>query len=1258
MNGEETGGVAGLRAWAADAAERAKRLLPAVRGGAVPSGAYDASVAELEELAGLLDHDPGLRSTVRVWLGGALAARSLAGCGGPGDRERAEALLRAARDRATEQGAAAGEEDRRWAAFFLLPLVSPLQVQPGASGGAPDLSAYAAWAARTGPAGMAQAVAELQTLTSEVLELPLPEDFLAQLRQMHRAATAPPGLSLSDLLATMMPAGSPFAEQMRQTMENAFDAAGGSAGNTTASAGPPGAPDRGPGPGPGQDHGPDPTPGPDSASEQGRAPDPEPGSRPDPGASPGHSGASPGTGSPPSTERTDTAGAATEPGPRPPAGPPPPPGPSADSVPPPSSPPPPPGPGLTPDGIRRLTAAMDAVHATTWGLEDVLKSGDPEALDALLRRLRAVQDLPPPGPDPTDALESLRALLLTISPGVGGTYEDSSAGRAHLATLVGHFGSLAGKLPAGVGDPAVWGRAFALYTRVLAAGEAEDVHTLRELVAEAEALEESVPEDEPFRCVVLWALGAAVARLGIVTGDRATVLRALPYIERGHGGVSALPFADELPLPPLPDLDLLRAGLRGDPAPVREHVPPPSGASAEELHTAALDLALRFSLTRDPVLLDALIGRLERVRDRVREGRAPRIAADALWELAQAYRERGVLKDDVTDVAALEAAKEALTALAADVLLQAGAEHGLLAARSGANRGVQAALWAASQGRLHEAVAVLELGRALVLHAASTSSAVPELLDAAGHHALAEQWRAARGAAGDADEGGEADEGDEGGVPGRMPSTLRRQALEALGYRDEDGLLGTPSLGALSDGIADSGADALLYLVPGEGENPGVVLVVAPRLGAAVGVAPLLSGTGSGPLEDYLDATAARDAAAGSGRSAGPPAEQAWDEALAALCDWAHQVLDPVLGGVREGLAEERPAEEREAGERPVADGPRGDGLLRIVLVPCGRLGIVPWHAASRAGAAGREHLCRTTVVSYAASGGEFLRSVRRAPRDPAAAPVLLADPGMDLAHAEVEVMALRDAFYREARMCGGIFELPEEELLRGTPEDVLALLADGTSLLHVASHGSAGTRPTVSALHLAAPEGTGSPPEDGTGPGNGPDPGMLTVTRLLDRPAARGGAERADSTRAGGDDRAPLVVLSACQTDLSTRDHDEALTLTTAFVSGGARDVVGSRWRTDDAVSALLMAVFHHYVTVDGLGPADALRAAQLWMLDPDRKNPGSLRGPLLRQMERPDLDRARFWAAFIHQGHPGRGARCRTQDEEGRRRARKGTG
>lgn len=142
---------------------------------------------------------------------------------------------------------------------------------------------------------------------------------------------------------------------------------------------------------------------------------------------------------------------------------------------------------------------------------------------------------------------------------------------------------------------------------------------------------------------------------------------------------------------------------------------------------------------------------------------------------------------------------------------------------------------------------------------------------------------------------------------------------------------------------------------------------------------------------------------------------------------------------------------------------------------------------------------------------------------------------------------------------------------------------------------------------------------EDGT-------PARLTVSRLLDR-------EEQENTEDG-----PLVVLSACQTDLSKRDHDEALTLTTAFIAAGARDVVGSRWLAEDSGSALLMAVFHHYLAVDGLSPVDALRAAQMWMLDPHRENPGSLRGELLRESEeRQGLERTALWAAFIHQGHPG---------------------
>ncbi|MFF1280747.1 CHAT domain-containing protein [Streptomyces sp. NPDC058299] len=95
---------------------------------------------------------------------------------------------------------------------------------------------------------------------------------------------------------------------------------------------------------------------------------------------------------------------------------------------------------------------------------------------------------------------------------------------------------------------------------------------------------------------------------------------------------------------------------------------------------------------------------------------------------------------------------------------------------------------------------------------------------------------------------------------------------------------------------------------------------------------------------------------------------------------------------------------------------------------------------------------------------------------------------------------------------------------------------------------------------------------------------GELTVARILEHTAAA----------APGPD-GPLAVLSACETDLSTGDHDEALTLSTALVAGGVADVVGSRWAVEDSATALLMAVFPHLLTSQDLAPADALRAAQL---------------------------------------------------------------
>ncbi len=1119
---EESGGVEGLRAWVSDAVERVKRLLPGLQAAGPPSQrACEASVAELDQLAALLDHDEALRGSVSVWLAGALTLRHANGGGTAADRNRAEALLRDARDRTTPLGAVVTEEERRWAALFLVSHVSPIQPQAGSHGAAPDLSGYLDWLTRAGPAGMLTVAAEMRELMDDAAQLPLPAEVLDPLRQVQEVLAAPSLPGLSDLMAGMVPAGSPFGDQLRQMMGQMFAGAGGSGRDRAAGGTPP--------------------PGPPPQPE----PEPAPTAEPEPE----------------------------------------------------------PQPVLTPDDIRNLFRAMDAVNATTEGLDPVLNSGDPQALNDLLGKLRSAQDLPLPGPDQASALESLRALLLSISPAVGGTRQDQSAGRAHLGAVIGHLQAISGSLPRGIGDPAVLGRAMDITSRAMEAREAENVPVLHELVGEAEALGAAVPESDLLRFAVDAALGAAHGSLGVATRDREALLRALPYVERAMSRAkeSGLPFADELAASRTGDFDLIRAALAGEPATsVADHVPPPPDASMDDLYTSAVSLRVRFGLDRDPAVLDVLIGELERLRDGVREGRAPRIAADALWHLAEAYHLRDRLGKDPSDPAGsgpLEAAEEALTALAGDVLLQAGAEHGLLAARTGARRGVRTARMAASYGRLHEAVAALELGRALVLQAASTSSAVPELLEAAGRQDLAEAWRTAGGAARGAD--GSPGDGrgpdDAGEVPGLLPSTLRRQALDALGYRRDGGLLNTPTLSELSDGLDAAGADVLLYLLAGDDEGPGLMIAVGPRLGAGASALPQLADDEDGPLARYVEAAAARDRDQHDAALA-----RAWEEALEELCDWAFQALGPVLGGIEERLAETGDGREEEDEDRP----------LRVVLVPCGRLGIVPWHAARLPAGAAHERLCQVAVISYAASGGQFLRTAERAPRDPVAAPVLVADPTMSLGFSDTEVTALRDAFYPHALLCG---ELYGEKLPPGTPDAVLGFLADGTSLLHVVSHGSAGTRPTVSALELAADEEC--------------TPAPLTVTQLLDREWQQDASD------------GPLVVLSACQTDLSTRDHDEALTLTTAFVAAGARDVVGSRWLAQDSATALLMAVFHHHLAVDGLSPVDALRAAQLWMLDPHRENPGTLHGDLLREMGQPGLERTALWAAFIHQGHPGPG-------------------
>ncbi|GAA2429853.1 hypothetical protein GCM10010433_32720 [Streptomyces pulveraceus] len=891
--------------------------------------------------------------------------------------------------------------------------------------------------------------------------------------------------------------------------------------------------------------------------------------------------------------------------------PPPPPGAAGHGAPPRDTPPRAPTAG---GSARRAPGAVgvDAeVSTALLATAAAIGTGDPTLLDTAVRQTAEAMDRLAPEHPMALTLKVMRSALLHSASVIGGSHQDDDF--AHRVTEEIKAG-LANAAPAS-GPDADALTAMRVLSAISRIGRGERTENLGELDAvldELLSLHATVPRDRASWILVPLALSLAHQARGSLLGDESEMLRGLAHLEECTQ--SAPPPWNEMLGELGRQAKLLRGHYENDPALVEEslHVadraaPVLSVRRQIEEQRTALSLMERYQHTDDPADLNRAIAGLERTRERARQGRETAFAADALWHLVTAYWLRWFRTQNPEELhAATNAGLDALHAVSADVLLQVGSEHGLQAARSAANHALMTTRTAIGCGRPEAAVTALELGRALVLHAASAATGVPELLAARGHRELADAWR--RETAAPHTEGGRI-----------LPGSLRRQALEALGYRQHDSrttLFATPSTAALRAGVAAGDADVLVYLLPGQGEAHGLAIALWPDGGPETFDLPSLLATPNGPLAEYLNTAAARS------RLGGEVHEQRWERALGRLCDWAsYAVVEPLT---------------EQLGHRIAARA--GRGPLRLVLVPCGNLGVVPWHAARRRDRGEYRYACQDLVVTHAASGGQFLAAVGRDPLPVDAAPVLVADPRMDLTHAEREISALHRAYYPGARLYGEFYEAPAPPDAPGTPDEVLAALG-GASLLHVASHGSAGPRPTVSALGLAFPGGSEAWPAERGGPGALPDLGMLTVTRLLDVPGDRAEGPAATAGTAAAPRRAgPLIVLSACETDLSTRDHDEALTLTTAFVARGARNVVGSRWRTYDGASALMMAVFHHFVAVEGQDPASALRSAQLWMLDPRRRVPDSVGGALARDAQLPGLDRPSVWAAFVHQGHPGR--------------------
>jgi hypothetical protein len=519
---------------------------------------------------------------------------------------------------------------------------------------------------------------------------------------------------------------------------------------------------------------------------------------------------------------------------------------------------------------------------------------------------------------------------------------------------------------------------------------------------------------------------------------------------------------------------------------------------------------------------------------------------------------------------AVEAGLDGLRARMQDVLVQHDPAHALSTALRAEGEAVTVARWCVDAGDVPSAVRALELGRAMVLHSATVEAGAAELLRAAGHTGLAERWAAQPGEPVPAV-----------GLPDFLPptgipDTLRREVLIAIeGTETERHLLSPPTVADISATLDRVGATALVYLVPRD-EGAGYAVIVPDSGPARELPLPHLAVTRNGPID--LFERAQRDLQRlDPATPEGEHARQRWDDVVGKVSTWAWNVaIGPVFDTV--------PA-------------PRGPGVARWVLAPVGRLSGVPWHAAGRLVGEGVRYACQDAIITYAASARQFTDACGRGARRWRDAPALAA-AAEDLTWSWEEIQELQH-FYPGADLGDGGAPGPEQVLAR-LPREGSA----GASVLHLSCHARRADPPIDSYLVLA----------DGT-----PLPVRRILRQAASRPAGQAGA---------------LVVLAACVSDLTDSSPDEALTLATAFLAGGAAGVLGTRWPVDDRQTALFMVMFHHYLNSGYPEPPTAMRAAQMWMLDPDRRLPKWISGLMAGEERRPGLETIGAWAAFTYQG------------------------
>jgi hypothetical protein len=608
-------------------------------------------------------------------------------------------------------------------------------------------------------------------------------------------------------------------------------------------------------------------------------------------------------------------------------------------------------------------------------------------------------------------------------------------------------------------------------------------------------------------------------------------------------------------------------------------------------------------LTDDPADLDSAISWLEQARRELETMPAHPQSGYCLINLARAYHMRGSVQS------AVEAGLVALQARARDLLLQTGTDRSLHSARIAAAEASEVAAWCLACDMAEPAIQALELGRGLVLHSATSVSALPDLLAGAGRPDLAAAWCKSATTVPETpwDMGYQGDEYlaalRAGTSPLELPDDLRAKAFAALaGSVAEQRLLTPPSAAEMADALRETGADVLVYLLgPAAGPYGHAILVRAPDPGsdepAAPEIVPLPWLNGDA-VSVYNEAYAAVGNQARTVTNWNHPdqarnrAVSDWRRRLEEVCEWGwHSALLPILS---------------------VLHSPELNRPPRLVLIAAGALSSVPWHAAGTGSAESgtARYAVQDVVISYAASARQLVDAAKRPALGLTTNPVILGDPTNTLAGAIVEAEGIYDQCYPSGRYLGFTSPgWPGNVAGEGTPGQILRELPrpdyPGASVLHFGCHGRVvGSAPGRSHLVLAGRQ-------------------ELRVDAILRQ------GEGCPPSAPGG-----LVSLAACSSDLAGAEYDEALTPATAFLAAGATTVVGSRWEVPDDATSLLMFMFHFFMVKNDDSPRDALRRAQLWMLNPDREIPEEMPRKLTLLIDDSRLKDITAWAGFVHQG------------------------